>query len=230
MGYQTHGTAARVRRPMTRRPVNLLRGRSTPPEQLGALPVAAVLTVASSLFGHHNAYPNGNPANLATMDKVAQAGDLLTLRTIANGGTTPGGRPLGSGWPTNPGENIPWGENTPGRIAERTYARDLLTRIAAVTAAPVPYSYATTPPPSVIPSVPTGGGGPTSGQDLIAQIQAALPAFGPATPREPATVPGQPEPTVQEAGFLTKYQTPLLIGAGLVAVFAVMRATGHRRL
>jgi len=115
-------------------------------------------TLVGSLFGHHNSYPNGNPSNLSAMDTLASyvvaqgptAGTALaTLRTIAAGGTTPGGQPAGSGgWSWNK-ENVNWSQPTgdAGRAAERAYAAMLLSKITGTTVTPAPAG-ATVPAPS----------------------------------------------------------------------------------
>lgn len=97
-----------------------------------ALAAVAAL-VLPSLLGHHNDYPNGNPANLSKFDAMATAaaaGDatnLQGLRLVSQGAQVNMG-PYAGGWGSNFVVN--WGEATAGRAAERAYATRLYNALA----------------------------------------------------------------------------------------------------
>jgi hypothetical protein len=131
---------------------------------MGVAPLVAVGAVADGLLsifgGHHNSYPNGNPANLSKMDQMAVAGDLAGLQTVARGGSY--------ALPGDPNGILNWSQpaGDAGRASERAYAGMLAERVTALRANGV------TPTAGNISTAP--GGTPATGGTPLTQAGLGL--------------------------------------------------------
>jgi hypothetical protein len=171
-------------------------------------PLSVGLSLASGLFGHHNDYPNGNPADLSKFDAIAQqamAGDaasLTFLQRVAVGQQITNGP--GSVW-YNAGDHdnaqVNWGDPSPGRAAERAYAARLVAGMTGTTqpnpsAAELAMVLRTNAPPdstlgSALTAIVQAGLGASESQlgTTLAGAGAALHVQGSTTYQRASTVP-----------------------------------------
>lgn len=208
---------------------------------LAVLPVVGVVaeTALSSVFGHHNSYPNGNPDNLTKFDAIARqaaAGDQASvdfMRQVIAGNVITNGP--GSVW-WNAGDHVnpvvDWGEQSPGRAAERAYMQHLYSGLFGQSN-PTPVGGQTPNVSAMAAAVDAGG--TDLGNVLQATLRQAIatggasltsPAFaGTFTPAAKTVAAGNTGSTAPgtniKAGLTSGSKTLLVILAVVLGVFVV---------